>query len=409
MKLKPIDEQVVVVFGASSGIGRAAALAFAEKGARVVASARGRDGLESLVRDITEAGGQAISLVADVASPGEVQAVADLAVEQYGRIDTWVQAASVGLYAGFEDTTPEEFRRVVEVNLLGAAHGAKAALPHLKREGGGALIFVSSPEARFALPYQSAYSASKHGLLGLIETLRLELKHEGVPVSVTNVMPSSTNTPLFDKARTKLGVKPQPVPPFYHPRVAAEAILYAAEHPATEVVAGGAGKLLALGHRMSPWLTETLIELVSFRVQRTDQPKPPSSPDNLFQPVPGHDTVEGTLSGPILPTSLYTWVDTHPVLRKAITVASVGVLAAAGAAIIKGAREKPAKPSLTERAKDLVTRETKREPENQWKGVLREAVDAWREMPWMRRLPLKPSLTAAEVAGRVAGRWLSRR
>jgi NAD(P)-dependent dehydrogenase (short-subunit alcohol dehydrogenase family) len=157
--------------------------------------------------------------------------VADRAVAEYGRLDTWVHCAAVSLYATFEETTPEEFARLIEVNLVGRLTGAMAALPHLKREGRGALIHISSVEAKRSFPLQSAYSSSKHGIIGFLDALRMELMREGIPISVTNVMPAGINTPFFNKARTKMGVKPMPAPPIYHPQVVAEVILHAADIP----------------------------------------------------------------------------------------------------------------------------------------------------------------------------------
>jgi NAD(P)-dependent dehydrogenase (short-subunit alcohol dehydrogenase family) len=240
MHLKPIEKQVVVLMGASSGIGRETALRFARKGAKVMVSARGEEGLDSLVEEIRAEGGEATAVVADTSDFGQVEAVADRAVEQYGRLDTWVHLAAVGLFATFEQTTSEEFERVVDVNLMGQVYGAMAALPHLKREGRGALIHISSVEAKRSFPFHSAYGASKHGIDGFLEALRVELKHEGWPISVTQVMPGTINTPFFDKGRSKLGVKPVGVPPIYEPQTVANIILYAAENPARDLVSRGA-------------------------------------------------------------------------------------------------------------------------------------------------------------------------
>ncbi|MBD0265234.1 MAG: SDR family NAD(P)-dependent oxidoreductase, partial [Tolypothrix sp. Co-bin9] len=215
MQLKPINQQVVVVVGASSGIGRNAALQFASRGAKVVVAARSQPGLESLVEEIRGLGGEATAVVADVAVFEQVKAIADKAVEQYGRLDTWVHNAAVEIYAAFEVTTPEEFKRLIDVNLMGQVHGAMVALPHLKREGRGALIHVTSVEAKRSLPLQTAYAASKHAVNGFLEALRVELMHEKLAISVTEIMPAGINTPLFNKARTKLGVKPMPTPPIY--------------------------------------------------------------------------------------------------------------------------------------------------------------------------------------------------
>jgi NAD(P)-dependent dehydrogenase (short-subunit alcohol dehydrogenase family) len=274
MNLKPLREQVVVVMGASSGLGREAALRFAGRGAKVVVSARGEPELRSLVEEIREGGGEATAVVADTAEFEQVKALADRAVEEYGRLDTWVHVAGVGLSAAFEDTTPEEFRRIIDVNLMGQVHGAMAALPHIKREGRGALIHISSMGAKRSVPLQSAYCASKHGMEGFIEALRVELRHEGLPIGVTSIQPATTNTPFFDKARTKLGVKPVAPPPIYAPGIVADAILHAAEHPARDLVVGGAAKALILGQRLSPRLVDALMQRGASRSTTRTSPRP---------------------------------------------------------------------------------------------------------------------------------------
>jgi NAD(P)-dependent dehydrogenase (short-subunit alcohol dehydrogenase family) len=273
-------------------------------------------------------GGQAIAVPVDVADFNAVKAVAERAVAEYGRLDTWVHAAAVALYAAFEDTTPEEFARVVAVNLLGQVHGAMAALPHLKA-GGGALVHVSSIEARRAFPFHSAYAASKHGIDGYIEALRVELRKEGQPVSLTQILPGSINTPLFNKARTKLGVKPMPPPPIYEPTTVAPLILYAAQHPVRELVAGGMGKQLLLTQRLSPRVLDALCLLLAFRLQKTDEPRSSDAPDNLFGAIEGYDRVHGDFGNLAMPRSLYNWIEMHPVVRAGTLVgAAAGVVAA---------------------------------------------------------------------------------
>ena len=214
--------------GASSGIGRETALQMARDGARLVVAARDGEALRSLVEQVEAEGGEAVAVTADTASMEDVQAVADAAVERFGGFDTWVQAAAVAVYALFEDTTVDEFRRVVEVNLLGTVHAAKAALPQLRKRGGGAFIAISSVEARRAFPYHAAYAASKHAVDGFLESLRVELRAAGAPVSVINILPASSHTPLFDKARSRLGVQPMPIPPIYQPSTVAAVVAHAA-------------------------------------------------------------------------------------------------------------------------------------------------------------------------------------
>lgn len=329
MKLKPVEDQVVVLMGSSSGIGREAALRFARRGAKVVVSARGEAGISSLAEEIRAEGGEAEAVVADVAEFAQVEAVAERAAERYGRLDTWVHLAAVSLFAPFDETTPEEFRRVVEVDLLGQAYGAMAALPHVKREGRGTLVHVTSVVARRAVPLQSAYSAAKHGVDGLLESLRVELAHEGWPIGVTNVLPAAINTPFFDRARTRLGVKPRGFPPLYAPGVVADAILYAAEKAPREIVAGGAGKGLLLGQVLSPRLMDAVMVRGGFASQKTDEPKSEDAPDGLFSPVEGLDRTDGDFDDTTLSGSLITWLDTHPSVKKTLLAgAALGVAAA---------------------------------------------------------------------------------
>ena len=322
MKMKPINEQVVVLMGASSGIGRSSALRFAEKGAKVVVSARGEEGLRSLVEEIRGKGGEAIYAVADVSDFEQVRAVADRAVDEYGRLDTWVHLASNAVFATFERTTPEEFRRVVDVTLMGQVYGAMAALPHLKREGRGTLIHISSIEAKRAMPFHSAYGAAKHGIDGFLEAMRVELKHEGWPIAVTQIMPGTINTPFFDKGRSKIGVKPVGMPPIYEPETVADVILYAAEHPERDLVAGGAAAAMILNQRLSPRLLDAIFSTrAGFSPQMTEESKSENDPDNLFGPITGYDTARNGFRA--FGRSSYNWLQSHPVLRKGVFAGTV--------------------------------------------------------------------------------------
>ncbi|KAF3884924.1 MULTISPECIES: SDR family oxidoreductase [Nostocales] len=329
MQLKPINQQVVAIVGASSGIGRETARKFAKKGASLVVSARSQEGLESLVNEIANIGGKAIAVPAEVSEFEQVKAIADKAIQVYGKLDTWVHCAAVNLYATFEQTTPEEFKRVIDINLMGQVYGAMAALPHLKREGRGALIHISSVEARRSFPFHSAYGASKHGIDGFLEALRVELMHEKLPISVTNVMPASINTPLFNKSRTKLGVKPQGLPPFYQPEAVADAILYVAENPTRDIVVGDAGQVMNFLQRLSPQLMDALLVQIGFKLQKTSEPKTEDAPDNLIEPISGFNRVHGDFGEKTQP-SVSTWLATHPTARWSIVAlgtVALGVLA----------------------------------------------------------------------------------
>jgi NAD(P)-dependent dehydrogenase (short-subunit alcohol dehydrogenase family) len=327
MQLKPIEEQVVVLMGASSGIGRETALRFSRRGAKVVVSARGEEGLNSLVEEIRDEGGEATYVVADTSEFDHVKAVADRAVEEYGRLDTWVHLAAVGLFATFEQTTPEEFARIIDVNLMGQVYGAMAALPHIKREGRGALIHISSVEAKRSFPFHSAYGASKHGIDGFLEAVRVELKHEGWPISVTQVMPGTINTPFFDKGRSKIGVKAVGIPPIYEPETVANIILYAAENPARDLVSGGAAQALIINQRLSPRMLDAVLATrAGFRPQKTEEPRSEDDPDNLYGPIRGHDTAKNGFRA--LSRSLYNWLQMHPVVRRGAVVGmALGMLA----------------------------------------------------------------------------------
>lgn len=314
MQLKPIAQQVVAIVGASSGIGRESALQFAKRGAKVVVSARNELGLQSLVNEIQRLGGEATAIPADVANFEQVKAIADYTVETYGRLDTWVHVAATGILSMFEEITPEEFQRVIDVNLMGQVYGAMAALPHLKREGRGALIHISSMEGRRSLPLQSPYSAAKHGLEGFLESLRVELQHEGIPISITSIKPAVINTPYYNHVRTKLGVKPTGIPPYYSPSLVTDAILYTAEHPTRDFIVGDVGRILDVLQRFSPELVDFILLLIGFQGQRTNDPKSEDAPDNVFSPMQGYCQVEGDFDHLVIP-SISDWLAKNSLLK----------------------------------------------------------------------------------------------
>ena len=307
MQLKPISQQVVAIVGASSGIGRETALQFARKGAKVVVSARNEFGLNSLVDEIHASGGEAKAIKGDVADFEQVKAIADYTVEQYGRLDTWVHCAATGILARFEEITPEEFKRVIDVTLMGQVYGAMVALPYLKREGRGAMIHVSSMEGRRALPLQSPYSTAKHGLEGLLESLRVELQHDKIPVSVTSIKPAVINTPFYNHVLTKLGVKPTGLPPYYSPTLVAEAIVYTAEHPTRDFIVGDVGRILDISQRLSPELMDAILGAIGFQGQRTSDPKSADDPNNLYEPMEGYTQVKGDFDNLSIP-SISDWI-----------------------------------------------------------------------------------------------------
>ena len=292
MQHRPLDEQAIVVFGATSGIGRATALQAAEAGARVVAAGRDREALDSLVHESPV--GSVVAGTADAADADAVAAIAGLAADTFGGIDTWAHVAGVAEYGRFEDVTVDEFRRVVEVDLLGAVWGTRAALPHLRRSR-GALVVVSSEIAERGFPLLTSYSAAKHGVAGFLESLRDELRHEDAGVSVTQVKPAAIATPFFEHARTRLGVRPSGPPPVYEPEKVADAILQAAEHGGRDLTVGGAARVQLALQRLSPRLMDGLARAVAFRFQRSGEPKQPTD-DALFEAPSGDDRVRGEVT-----------------------------------------------------------------------------------------------------------------
>jgi NAD(P)-dependent dehydrogenase (short-subunit alcohol dehydrogenase family) len=341
MRQKRLRDQVVIVMGASSGIGRETALQLARAGARVVVSARDEEGLRTLVTEILSRAGYAFAVPADATQFESVKAVADAAVERYGRLDTWVHTAAVSLYASLDETTPEEYRQIIDTNLNGVAYAAMAALPYLKREGRGAFIAVSSVEGKQAFPLHAAYAASKHGVVGLMDSLRMDLRLAGSDVSVTTILPSSVDTPSYAQARTKLGVQPRAIPPVYHPASVARAILYAAEHPTREIVVGGAGKALLMARSIMPSLVDRGVTRLGASMLHGQEPKSAYAPDNLFEPHTGIAEESEKMRKKSARRSVYTWITTQSIAK--IALAGI-VLSGLGVAVSSAVRKTPPPP-----------------------------------------------------------------
>ncbi|MDQ0729122.1 SDR family oxidoreductase [Microbacterium sp. W4I20] len=280
---RALATQVAVITGGSSGIGRETALRMGRAGATVVVLGRHEGRLLQTVADIVAQGGQARQIVCDVQDAAAVQAAADTVESWFGRIDTWVNNAGVLIYAGFEETTPAEFRRMMEIDFLGQVHGAQAALPALRRAGGGALISISSIEAVTTLPFHSAYAASKRAVEGAMMGLRRELRATRDPISVTIIRPAVIDTPGYNATRSRLGHRPSAPPPYYAASVVASCILYAAEHPVDELFAGGSGRFISALQRTAPRLLDRVFGRWGMRMMHTPEPAP-SRPGNLAAP-----------------------------------------------------------------------------------------------------------------------------
>ena len=326
--MKRLDRHVAVITGASSGIGRATAQLFAGRGACVVLAARGLPALEATAAEVEAAGGQALVVQTDVTQVEQVQALAVAALERFGRIDTWVNGASVATYGDLIDVPTADIAQTVQINLMGQVHGLKAALTVMRAQGRGTVIAISSGLGARAVPLQAPYCASKRAVIALMESVRMEEERAKSGVRLTTVLPSSVNTPLFDHALSTMGVRPAPVPPTYQPEVVARAIVFAATHPRRDVYVGAAARQLDLLERLSPALTDRLLATggqVFRRQQRRREPDAGQS--NLHRPSDEDSgSVHGQFGRLALRHSVYTGsFGRHPNAGRLATAAALGI------------------------------------------------------------------------------------
>jgi NAD(P)-dependent dehydrogenase (short-subunit alcohol dehydrogenase family) len=279
---------VVVITGASAGIGRATAVAFGARGAKVALLARGQAGLDGAAKEVREAGGEALTISVDVADNEAVQRAADRAEAELGPIDVWVNVAFSSVFAPFGEIHADEFKRITEVSYLGFVYGTQAALRLMRPRDRGAIVQVGSALAYRGIPLQSAYCGAKHAIQGFNESLRAELLHEGSGISTTMVQMPAVNTPQFSWVLSRLPRQAQPVPPIYQPEVAARAVLYAADHPQRREywVGTGAAKAI-LGNAVLPAVLDRYLARTGFASQQTSTPRSPDQPTNLWEPADG--------------------------------------------------------------------------------------------------------------------------
>ena len=285
--------EIAVITGASAGIGRATAREFARRGCSVALLARGREGLDAAAREVEELGGEALVIPTDVADEPAVQRAADQVAGHFGRIDIWINNAFAGLFSRFMDASPEEFRRVVDVTFFGQVHGTRAALKHMLQCDSGAIVCVGSALAYRGIPLQSAYCAAKHGVQGLIDSLRVELLAEDSKVRLTMVQLPGVNTPQFGWVRAHVRGRPQPVGAVYEPEVAARAIWKAAHSSRKEWIVGAPAYEAILGDKLMSPLLDRYLARGSIEAQQGKEPVEPEHKDNLFEPVPGDHGAHG--------------------------------------------------------------------------------------------------------------------
>ena len=326
-----MSKPVVVVTGASSGIGRACVREFAAAGYRVGAIARSEEGLDGAAREVVALGSEALTVPGDVADPDAVERLAQETEAAFGPIDVWVNNAMVTLLSPALEIRPDEYRRVTEVNYLGTVHGTLVALRRMRTRDRGVIVQVGSALAYRSIPLQSAYCASKAAIRGFTDSLRSELLHDGSNVKLTMVQLPAVNTPQFDVMRNRLPRKPQPVPPIFSAEVIAQAIRYAAEHPAREMVVGGSALKAIVGQKLAPGLADRYLAANGYDAQQRPEPDPGDRPDNLFEPLPGDRGADGAFAKQSRGGSVQLWLREHPLLGLASSVA----LTAAGIAVAR--------------------------------------------------------------------------
>ncbi|MDP1601421.1 SDR family oxidoreductase [Phenylobacterium sp.] len=356
VKLKPLAEQVIVITGASSGIGLATARKAAQAGAAVVLASRNEEVLRAVCKEINDAGGRAHPVSGDVGSPEDVEKIARAAIARFERFDTWINDAGVGLYGELMQTPTADHERLFRTNYFGVVNGSLEAVKHFRKRGGpGAIINLGSVLSDVATPMMGAYSASKHAVKGFTDALRIELAREKAAISVTLIKPSSISTPFADHARNLMDKAATVPPPHYAPEVVADAILYAAQHPTRDFEVGAGGRPFAIASAAAPGLSDRLLGAVIPPLSRRRGAKPLS--DNLYEAGVDGQTEGAHLRGRRF--SLYTEAQKHPGLTFSLGALAVTALAAFLARDIIG---RNARPMIVRAVRPMLVRGATRHP-----------------------------------------------
>lgn len=326
IQLKKLNEQVIVITGATSGIGLVTARMAAQGGARLVLAARNEEALQRLADEMIVQGAEAIYVVADVGKEQDVKRISEKAIERFGGFDTWVNNAGVSIYGRVLEVSMEDHRQLFETNYWGLVHGSRVAAEHLKGRG-GAIINIGSSLSDRAIPIQGTYCASKHAVKGYTDALRMELEEEGAPISLTLIKPSAIDTPYREHAKNYMPVEPLNPPPVYAPETVAEAILHCAEYPERDVFIGAGGKALSVAGKYAPRLTDKVMEATLFDIQKSDTPSPIARKDGLYNPSSKLEE-RGGYPGYVAETSFYTKASLRPLITGALLVGAGLSLAA---------------------------------------------------------------------------------
>jgi NAD(P)-dependent dehydrogenase (short-subunit alcohol dehydrogenase family) len=329
-----VPADVVVITGASAGVGRATAIAFAQRGAHIGLLARGHAGLESAKRDVEAAGGKALVLPTDVSDPNQIEAAAQQVEEHFGPIDIWVNCAMVSIFSPVKQMTAEEFKRVTEVTYLGYVYGTLTALKRMLTRDRGVIVQVGSALAYRGIPLQAAYCAAKHAIQGFHDSLRTELLHDGSNVRVTMVQLPALNTPQFRWVKSRLPHKAKPVPPIFQPEVAAEGILYAAEHTPRELYVGWPTVKAIFGDKLASGLLDRYLAKHGYQSQQTGEPADPDRPHNLWEAVDDTEDhgAHGVFDRCARDWSAQLWANTH---RRWLALAGGGLAGALAATLMR--------------------------------------------------------------------------
>jgi short-subunit dehydrogenase len=316
--------ETVVITGASAGVGRATAHAFAARGARIGLIARGTQGLEAAAAEVEKMGGKALVLPLDVADAAALDAAADQVENHFGPIDIWVNCAMATIFAPFHRISPDEYRRATEVIYLGFVYGTMAALKRMRPRNRGTIVQVGSALSYRAVPLQSPYCGAKFAIRGFTQSLHSELLHDGVDIHLTMVQMPALNTPQFDWARNKMSRRPQPVPPIFQPEIVADAIVYAAHSRRREVWVGRSSVQAIVATKIFPGLLNRYLAKAGYSGQLTSEPADPNRTDNLFTPVPGDPGTHGRFDSRATASSPQLWATEH---RNALVAGGLGLAA----------------------------------------------------------------------------------
>ncbi|HEV8291640.1 MAG TPA: SDR family oxidoreductase [Tepidisphaeraceae bacterium] len=328
------NPRVVVITGASGGVGRAVARRFAQQGCRIGLLARGRDGLEAARREVESLGGEAMVIPADVSDPSQIENAATTVEEHFGPIDIWVNNAMVSMYAPFMEMSPEEFRHITAVTYFGYVYGTQSALKRMLPRDRGVIIQIGSALAHRSIPLQSAYCGAKHAINGFTESVRTELLHQGSKVRLSIVSLPGVNTTQFEWTKNKMPNKPRPTGPIFQPEVAAQAVAFVADHDRKEIYVGGPTVESVVGEKIAPRLMDRYLAHAAWEGAFRDEPDDPNRPDDFWQPVPGDHGAHGPFDRIAKARSIQLWITMH----RRLLMAALGAIAFAACGLAMSRR-----------------------------------------------------------------------